>query len=354
MNTFNPFHRKALLFACCFVSILISALSAASDFSTALGGRVFCDKNCNGQIDVGTDEQLMNVTVQLYNSSNQLIAMQTPAQNNGIYLFTDLVPGQTYTVKVVPAFGQTAIKAVAAPLAVSQASAVVLSKTAIQLKVINQGDTYYPNDFLLSCCNMGWNQCDWGKGNSCWGSNTFKPTDLIKNSFNDIFPNGVTIGGENTITLTSVAEIQKFLPSTGTPRVLQSNKVNPGSSYGNEFAGNVLALDLNVEISDAGVTAEGYGDRILTSGKLSGTTVRDVLDMANDVLGGDLSVLPAGVSLYDLNNIIEDINENTGCDCDCDNNGKPVCVRTWDNGKCDRKKHNSCGDGRGRHRRGCH
>lgn len=348
MITFNPFHRKALLFACCFVSIIISSLSSASDFTTALGGRVFCDKNCNGQIDVGTDEQLMNVTVQLYNGANQLVATQTPAQNNGIYLFTDLVVGEKYTVRIVPAFGQTPIKAVPAPLAVSQASAVVLSKTAITLKVINQGETYYPNDFLLSCSQIGWNQCDWGQS-SCG----FNPTDLIVNSFSTIFPNGVTIGGENTITFTSINEILKFLPSNGSVRVLYSSKTNPGSYYGNEFAGNILALDLNIELSDAGVTAEGYGDRVLQSGKLAGTTVRDVLDMANDVLGGDLSVLPSNVSIYDLNYIIKGINENTGADCGCDNQGKPVCGQTWDKGYCDKKKHKSWGDGRGRHRRGC-
>jgi len=324
----------------------LSSSAKASDFSTAIAGRIFCDSNCNCKIDEGIDDQLMNVTVQLFDANNNLIAVTTPAQNGGLYLFTGLEVGKKYFVHIVPAFGQTPVNAFPSGIATK------VNKTTISVTVANAGDTYYPEDFLLKCCNTGFTQCDWGT-NGCG----FDPIDLIADSFNDIFPNGVVIGGNKTITFTNPDAIVKFLPSNGNPRALGSSKVNPGTSYSNEFAGNILALTLNVQISDAGVTGEGYGDRVLDSGKLTGYTVRQVLDMANTVLGGDSSVLPAGVSLCDLNNIVEAINEDSGCDCGCDNNYHNGCYGSnhghcdgnggwtgchfnfWDQGHCHKQRH---------------
>jgi len=46
------------------------------------------------------------------------------------------------------------------------------------------------------------------------------------------------------------------------------------------------------------------------SGRLAGKTVRDVLTMANRVLGGDVTALPLGVTIANLNGIVERINSN--------------------------------------------
>jgi hypothetical protein len=46
------------------------------------------------------------------------------------------------------------------------------------------------------------------------------------------------------------------------------------------------------------------------SGKLAGKTVREVLTMANRVLGGDLAALPPRVTIANLNTIVETINAN--------------------------------------------
>ena len=48
----------------------------------------------------------------------------------------------------------------------------------------------------------------------------------------------------------------------------------------------------------------------MQTGKLAGLTVSQVLAMANAVLGGNTGVLPAGVSISDLNNVVDTINNN--------------------------------------------
>ncbi len=69
-----------------------------------IGDRVWKDTNGNGVQDAGEDG-FENVTVNLYNSSNTLIAT-TQTGTNGIYHFTDLLPG-SYTVRVETPSGYT-------------------------------------------------------------------------------------------------------------------------------------------------------------------------------------------------------------------------------------------------------
>ncbi len=75
------------------------------------------------------------------------------------------------------------------------------------------------------------------------------------------------------------------------------------------FAGQVLALRLNVDFSNAGVTCRGLANVKLTSGKLSGYTIGQVLSLAERVLGGDKSALPCGMTVSQLNDIVTGINE---------------------------------------------
>lgn len=309
MITLNKLNRQVMLLTCLILGAILSTSAKAADFSTAIAGRVFCDANCNNQIDVDTDEILTKVTVELYNKNGQLIATTTPEVYGGTYIFPDLVVGEKYYVKVVPAYGQNVINAFP-----SQNAYKINTKT-IGVTVVQAGETYYPNDFLLSCCTVGFNQCEWGY-NSCWG---FSPIDLIKNRFNQLFPNGLVIGGNKTLKFTSASAILRFLPTSNGyyPKSLTWNRVDPSSGCESEFAGNVLALALNVAVSDAGLTTQGYGDRVLPSGKFAGLTVRELLILANQVLGGDYSNLPSNLSIRDLNNTIESVNDFSSSSCGC-------------------------------------
>jgi hypothetical protein len=56
------------------------------------------------------------------------------------------------------------------------------------------------------------------------------------------------------------------------------------------------------------MTRSGLGALKVKTGKLAGYTVTQVLALGNSVLGG--GALPAGVSLSDLNGVLNSINNN--------------------------------------------
>jgi hypothetical protein len=72
----------------------------------------------------------------------------------------------------------------------------------------------------------------------------------------------------------------------------------------------VLALQLNVDFSKAGILPTGLATDLITSGPLAGWTVQQVLNLANSVLGGCTTLPAFGVtSISQLNDIVTAINE---------------------------------------------
>ena len=146
-----------------------------------------------------------------------------------------------------------------------------------------------------------------------WGSTPSggNPGAFLHAKFAQVYPGGsVLIGGGYTLRFTNPMAITVFLPQGGKPGVLKANAVNPTNSNAGVFAGQVLALRLSVDFSNAGVTKSGLGALKVKSGKLAGYTVNQVLALANAVLGGTTSALPPGVSMSDLNNVVDAINNN--------------------------------------------
>ena len=137
------------------------------------------------------------------------------------------------------------------------------------------------------------------------------PGALLKADFSKVYPFGVTIGCPVGLhlTFTSAAAIQAFLPQGGTPGALAASATNPTTSAAGVFAGQVMALQLNVDFSGAGYLPKGLGGLHLVSGPLAGRTVQQVLTLANGVLGGCLA-LPTGMTISNLNDIVDAINEN--------------------------------------------
>lgn len=164
-----------------------------------------------------------------------------------------------------------------------------------------------------------------------WGSKPRgnNPGKTLADWFNILYPDpdgGVVIGLPGplySVTLTSANVVQDFLPQGGREAVLQHDYVDPAGwlklkhhrklwihkSLG-ELAGNVLALQLNVDFSNASLTRAGLGGLHLAKGKLTGQTVNQVLALGNQVLGGAVGVLPVGVTVHDLDESIESINRN--------------------------------------------
>jgi hypothetical protein len=146
-----------------------------------------------------------------------------------------------------------------------------------------------------------------GGGSKPAGGN---PGALLAANFSKVYgPAGVTIGGGFTLTFTSQPAVQNFLPQGGTPGVLTASATNPTSSSAKVFAGQVLALQLSVDFSKAGITGSGLGGLHLTAGPLAGQTVAQVLSEANTALGG--GALPAGITkISDLNDVVDKINNS--------------------------------------------
>lgn len=144
-----------------------------------------------------------------------------------------------------------------------------------------------------------------------WGStpNGTNPGSLLATKFATIYPAGfVQVGGGRTLKFTTAAAIEAFLPAGGSPNAITSNATNPTYSKGGVFAGQVLALQLNVDFSNGRVTKFGLANKTVASGKLAGYTVTQVLALANGVLGG--AALPTGMTTSELNAIVDAINQN--------------------------------------------
>jgi uncharacterized repeat protein (TIGR01451 family) len=143
-----------------------------------------------------------------------------------------------------------------------------------------------------------------------WGApaNGNNPGALLKANFATVYPSGVTIGGTKTLKFTASAAIEAFLPAGGKAGVLTASATNPTSSSAGVFAGQVLALRLSVDFSVKGLTKTGLSSMKLASGPLAGQTVQQVLALANSVLGG--GALPSGMTISQLNDIVDKINNN--------------------------------------------
>ena len=128
------------------------------------------------------------------------------------------------------------------------------------------------------------------------------PGALLAKDFPTVYPSGVTIGGNFTLTFDSAAAVRAFLPAGGTPGVLTSSATDPTASAAGVFAGQVLALQLNVDL-------EHYGTVVIsgTGTTLDGKTVADVLAAANIALGG--GPLPAGFTISTLNDFVDSLNQ---------------------------------------------
>ncbi len=170
-------------------------------------------------------------------------------------------------------------------------------------------------------------QTQGGWGNDCHGDN---PGCYRDAHFAEAFPTGLTIGGTFTIHFASANAVRIFLPAGGTGASLTQNHTDPTSTEAGVFAGQVTALALSLGFSDAGLPgfcdlgSLYYLSPIAIDGTpFSGMTVYELFDLANEVLGGNLSNLPNGTTLSNLNDVITAINENY--DNGTTDNGHLVC-----------------------------
>jgi hypothetical protein len=116
---------------------------------------------------------------------------------------------------------------------------------------------------------------------------------------------------------TDTAHILAYQPSIGPYAPLDASVLNPISTSSGAFGGDVLALEFNVDFSDAGFlpAASGipFGDLVLegfntTLPQLDGLTVRQFLGDMNTLLSGQSSI----VTIDDLGTILSSLNSSFG------------------------------------------
>ncbi len=145
-----------------------------------------------------------------------------------------------------------------------------------------------------------------------WGSpaNGNNPGAYRNEYFGEAFPNGLVIGCDRTLTLTSAAAVDAFLPSGTTARMLNvGSMVDPGTTYKNVLAGQLVALMLSVgfDMNDPDFGSGGLLiDAVINTGMFQGWTVGDLIDEANSFIGGCGSAYTAS----QLNSALSMVNEN--------------------------------------------
>jgi hypothetical protein len=153
-------------------------------------------------------------------------------------------------------------------------------------------------------CTPGAPGCGWDAGDlityaqDAWGNAASTAGGLLIANFDTLYPGGVVVGIPGTAGFTmefgdSLA-VLAYLPASGAAGPLTADLIDPMSSSSGVFGGDVLALQLDVNFSDAGLLGGTSGLRfgdlyvceLTTTTALNGLTVRQILAIANTVLGG--------------------------------------------------------------------
>lgn len=143
------------------------------------------------------------------------------------------------------------------------------------------------------------------------GSSNGTPGKIRDEHFEDVFPTGLTIGGNFTLTLTSAKALKEFIPSGGTAGAFNKNYTNPEDpTSAGVLADQLLAATLNVYFHDAGflgTNTTNLGDLVFDGGDFDGMSIYDFLAMANAAIGGTPN---ANYSYSQINEAATKINEN--------------------------------------------
>ena len=178
-----------------------------------------------------------------------------------------------------------------------------------------------PSQFAREHLRIGWKDGDMTSyGQGSWGSDPTKgnAAGLMTAHYNEVYASSsgrVEIGFPGTsgysMIFTSANVILAYLPASGSAGPLTSDLGDPTSSASGQFGGDVLALRLDIDFSDAGLLASNsglkFGDLVLSNFNdlpdLNGLTVRQFMDIVNTALGGGSSPYP----ISDLDPVTDNI-----------------------------------------------
>lgn len=167
--------------------------------------------------------------------------------------------------------------------------------------------------------------CGWQDGDLIthtqvsWGDPVHPAGQLLATQYNVVYAAtggvvevGIAGAGGFSMIFTSASAILGYEPQLGPRGSLNADLLDPATSASGEFGGEVLALTLNIDFADAGITLGSSGVRIgdltlcnfATLAGLNGMSVRGFLGVANTALGGG----SAPFSISDLFLVAEQLN----------------------------------------------
>jgi hypothetical protein len=219
---------------------------------------------------------------------------------------TSVTAVNNHTVRDFLAMANTLVGSGGAPFSVA-----VADSFAILLNDAFSGGS--PSTFAQSYLFVG--ACPWEPGNLvtygqvAWDSDS-AATSVLTNNYGIYAPSGIVeIGIPGTagysIRFSTPNAILNFLPAIGNSgSPLNSDLANPTTSVAGLFAGDVLALKLDIDFSASGAlggtSATEFGDLTLcnmTQASLDNLTVSGYLALVNRLLGGDTTT---GYTISDL------------------------------------------------------
>jgi len=274
----------------------------------SLGDYVWYDANGNGVQDAG-ETGVPGVTVTLYTCSNNTVVAVQVTNLNGLYLFTGLNPGSYYVgFSTLPTGYTFSPKDMGGDDTKDSDPTVSTGKTGCVTLTDGQTNLTLDAGLVVVACRGFRTQTQGGWGAEPKGNN---PGKYLHAHFAAAFPNGLTVGCTNKLKLTSAQAVTDFLPSGSTPRALPAGTLtNPGGSYSNVLAGQVVALKLNVtfDLVDPAFSPSTthLNALIIASGTFAGWTVQQLLNEAEKALGGCASIY----SYSQLTDAADKINQN--------------------------------------------
>jgi hypothetical protein len=207
--------------------------------------------------------------------------------------FTHLKPGG-YTVQQTPVAGVTLTDLTCTSSGIDN-NTIDIPNRSVTIE-LEQGESVV--------CTFVDNMPIWHDGDfitypqAVWGNSATSAAALLISQFSGVYPLGLEVGIHGTsgfsIIFSVGATVVAYLPALGPAGPLNSDLIDPTSSSAGTFGGDVVALEVNVDFSDAGKTAGNapvrFGDLRLcgypiTPG-LNGMTVREILAIGNTLLGG--------------------------------------------------------------------
>jgi hypothetical protein len=144
------------------------------------------------------------------------------------------------------------------------------------------------------------------------------PPQLIHDNFHILYPGVFELGiplssGGHFMDFTDQSTLLTYLPQSQAPAALNANVTDPDSTSSGIFGGQIAALKLDIDFSDAGLLAHpsgaAFGDLVFTglTGDLTGVdglTIRQVSSAANIQLGGGAEAY----SFVDFSSLLTGIN----------------------------------------------